>query len=256
MRSPALRSNCSRNNGLPPARSTHCVAKASASIKRRAIDSASTGDSGERSMVIRAAPPARAAPMSVQRIAFETRRHRQNAAARGRRASDRRKKAERLRVGPMDVLHRDEQRLAIRRSLNQLGDDTLLALRPGRRIHCFIEPAGRLRLRNLEQIAQVERIVGLRASAPAKPYRLRLRQGRTKPADPKPMSPATTVRTAPCPRSVPKSRTKPEWLVMPDAAATDCSSSISRVLPIPASPRIRMTAPDGPSMHASRTARK
>jgi len=63
----------------------------------------------------------------------------------------------------MDVLHCDEQRLAICRSLHQLGDDTLLALRPGRRIHCFIEPARRLRLRNLEEIAQVERIVGLQS---------------------------------------------------------------------------------------------
>jgi len=106
------------------------------------------------------------APMGVQRIAFETGRHCQNAAARGSRARDRRKKAERLGVRPMDVLDRDEQRSAIRRSFHQLGDDALLAERPGRRIHCLIDPARRLRLRNLEQIAQIKRIVGLQPHFP------------------------------------------------------------------------------------------
>ncbi len=103
----------------------------------------------------------RAAPVSVQRIAIETGRHRQHAAARGRGAGNRGKEAERLGVGPMDVLDRDEQRLMFRRSFYQLRDDALLALRPGCRIHRFIESARRFRLRDLEQISQIEGIVGL-----------------------------------------------------------------------------------------------
>ena len=104
--------------------------------------------------------------MGVQRVAFETRRHRQNAAAHSRRAGDRRKKAERLGVGPMDVLDRDEQRLAVGRSLHQFDDDALLALRPGRRIHRFVQSARRLRLGNLKQIAQIERVIGVQHQLP------------------------------------------------------------------------------------------
>ena len=100
------------------------------------------------------------APMGVQRIAFEAGRHRQNAAACSGRAGDRRKKAERLGVSPVDILDRDEQGLAVRRSLHQFGNDALLSLRPGRRIHRLIDSASRFRLRNLEQIAQIERAVG------------------------------------------------------------------------------------------------
>jgi hypothetical protein len=106
------------------------------------------------------------APMGVQRIAFEPGRHRQNAAARRRRAGDRRKKAERLGVGPMDVLDPDEQRLAISRRLHQFGDDALLALGPGRRIHRFVQSARRLLLGNLEQIAQIERVIGMQPQLP------------------------------------------------------------------------------------------
>jgi hypothetical protein len=106
------------------------------------------------------------APMGFQRIAFEPGCHRQKAAARGRRAGDRRKKAERLGVGPMDVLDRDQQRLAIGRSLHQFDDDALLALRPGRRIHRFVQSARRLRLGNLEQIAQIELVIGVQHQLP------------------------------------------------------------------------------------------
>ena len=42
---------------------------------------------------------------------------------------------------------------------------------------------------------------------------------------------------------------------MPDARADDCTSSIIRVLPIPASPRMRIADPDVPPMQLSRTAR-
>ena len=56
-----------------------------------------------------AAPPA-ARASERQRVAFETGRRRQNAAAHRRRAGNRCKKAERLGVGPMDVLHGNEQR--------------------------------------------------------------------------------------------------------------------------------------------------
>jgi hypothetical protein len=68
-------------------------------------------------------------------------------------------------------------------------------------------------------------------------------------------SPATTVRTAPRQRAVPKSSTKPAIHHIPDAAAIDRNSFVSRVLPIPASPRIRRAVPAVPLTHASRTAR-
>ena len=111
----------------------------------------------------------------------------------------------------MDVLDRDEQRLAVRRSLHQLGDDALLALRSDRRIHRFMKtPLAASGCGTFEQIAQIDAVV-----CRAEPQLTHGRLDRTfdnvgrrvgSDAD----DPASTVRTAPWPRSVPKSRTKPE----------------------------------------------
>ena len=82
-------------------------------MKRRAIESASAWRQRREIDGDQARAAGRRAPVGVQRIAFETGGHRQHAAARGRGAGDRREKAERLGVGPMDVLDRDEKRLAV-----------------------------------------------------------------------------------------------------------------------------------------------
>ena len=63
------------------------------------------------------------------------------------------------------------------------------------------------------------------------------------------------VRTAPCPRSVPKSSTHPMWRAKPRPAAIDCTSSTNRVLPIPGSPRTTRPRLIAPSPIAARTAR-
>ncbi len=139
-------------------------------------------------------------------------------------------------------------------ALTSVRDDALLALRPGRRIHRFINAARRVRLRDLEQIAQIKGVVRLQCSS-CWALSIAVSTASADSRDPRPRRPATIVRTAPWPRSVPKSRTRPAWVAMPDAAAAERNSSINRVLPIPASPRITMTPPYGPSMQASRTAR-
>ena len=197
--------------------------------ERRKINGDQGGAAGEPS------------PLGVQRIALDPGRHRQHAAARRGGAGDGGKQAERLGVGPMDVLDRDEQRLAVRRSLHQLRDDAFLALRPGRRIHRFIDAARRLPAAGprADRANRGHRPVAARNSRRVASIALSTASDGARGSTP--ISPATTVRTAPWPRSVPKSRTKPGCVAMPDARAVDCNSSMTRVLPIPASPRMRMS---------------
>ena len=105
------------------------------------------------------------APPRVQRIAVDPRGHDERRAAPRRRTSDGAQQRQGCRVGPMDVLDRDQQRLVPRARLYELRDHPFLAARTRRRVERLIEGSIALALRNLEQVAQVRRIV-VRLSIP------------------------------------------------------------------------------------------
>ena len=78
--------------------------------------------------------------------------------------------------------------MTVCRSLHQLGDDTLLALR-------LVSASIAYRTRasppaaGPEGVAQIERVVGFEPRAPSRPSRSRLRQGRTEPGIPRRSAP-------------------------------------------------------------------
>ena len=59
----------------------------------------------------------------------------------------------------MNVLDRDQQRLPPRARLYELRDHPLLAARASRRVERLIEGSVALALRDLEQVAQVRRVL-------------------------------------------------------------------------------------------------
>ena len=236
--SSALRSSCSRNSGLPSARSmqasaTRCVA----SMKLPARLSASSCRSGPRSMVANGVPRQLARHASVERVALDARGHDQQPRTVGDGGRQRREMREDLRIGPMQVLDDQQGRAAPAGICGERRDERALAAVARGVVHRVVERAPFAGLRQVEQV--VEKDAPLRRRP-----RRRRQDAPPRAAAPPDRRPATgragccsSARIGSWPLPTPKSSTSPRWIAKPCASAKRRISSTSRVLPMPASPR-------------------
>ena len=159
--SSALRSSCSRNSGLPSARSMHCMAKRlEASIRPPASARASSRRNGPRSMVSRGTAVAGRTPLAVERVAFEARRHRQHQRTLARHHGRSGETAQQQRCCPMDVLEHQQARPLARRVAGEIGQRRRGPAAASGVVHRVEDRALVLALLQVEQIADQDLVLG------------------------------------------------------------------------------------------------